>query len=210
MPIAPLAGRGRDPRQREGEGRHRSAPPILRRGPQRRCQLRLPLDRQRRGLFRSRQALCRPLFGGAGGDLRRGGFANPRPGRPRRRPDLGRLAIGQPLFDDPGPRSLSAGRQDQLVFRGGPVVPPPGDAGGAPGPGGRPVQRPLLLRRATRLPQNHRHDLHDRDDDPRRPRPRGPAQILPRLAPRATRPRPAPRPLHAITTRTNSPSASTR
>jgi hypothetical protein len=27
------------------------------------------------------------------------------------------------------------------------------------------------LARATRLPQNHRHDFHDRDDDPRRPGP---------------------------------------
>jgi hypothetical protein len=33
--------------------------------------------------------------------------------------DLGRLAIGQPLLDNPGARTLSAGRPDQLSFKEG-------------------------------------------------------------------------------------------
>ena len=44
------------------------------------------------------------------------------------------------------------------------------------------VQRALLLRRATRLPQDHRHDLHDRDHGHRRSRSGRPAQVLPRAA----------------------------
>ena len=131
-------------------------------GPQRRCQLRLPLDRQCRGLFRPRPALCRPLFSGAGRGLRRGRFAGPRPGRPRRCTDFGRLAIGQPLLDDPGARTLSAGRQDQPVVPGRHVVPPHGIADRSPSPSRGIVQRPLLLRRAARFPQNHRYHLHDR------------------------------------------------
>ena len=60
------------------------------------------------------------------------------------------------------------------------------------------VQRALLLPRAAGLPQDHRHHLHDGDDDHRRSRPGGRAQILPRAAPRAARHRPAPRALHAL------------
>ena len=55
---------------------------------------------------------------------------------------------------------------------------------------------PVLLRRAARLPQDHRHHLHDRDLGDRRSRSGGPAQVLPRAAPRATRHRPAARELY--------------
>ena len=48
--------------------------------------------------------------------------------------------------------------QDQPVVQGPPSVPPHGIADRPPDPGRSIVQRPL--------PQNHRHDLHDRDDDP--------------------------------------------
>ena len=72
----------------------------------------------------------------------------------------------------------------QPVVQGRVAVPAPGAAGRRRGSGGVIVQRPLLFCRAARLPQGHRHDLHDRDDDPRRSRPRGFAQALPRVAPR--------------------------
>ena len=66
------------------------------------------------------------------------------------------------------------------------------------GAGGESVQRPLLLRRATRLPQDYRHHVHDRHHDHRRSRSGGLAQILPRLAQGAARHRPAARALHPL------------
>ena len=48
--------------------------PEHREGPRGRCQLRLPLDRERGGLQRPRQALCRRLFGRAVRDFRARGF----------------------------------------------------------------------------------------------------------------------------------------
>ena len=64
--------------------------------------------------------------------------------------------------------------------------------------GGRPVQRPVLLRRAARLPQDHRHHLHDHDDDPRPAGPRGPAPVLPGAPAGAARHRRPARPLHPL------------
>ena len=49
--------------------------PDDREGPHVRRELRLPLDGERRRLGGARQAVCRLLFGGAGGHLRAGGFA---------------------------------------------------------------------------------------------------------------------------------------
>ena len=49
-------------------------------------------------------------------------------------------------------------------------------------PGLRAVQRALLLRRAARLPQDHRHHVHDHHHDHRRPRPGRRAQVLPGAA----------------------------
>ena len=61
----------------------------------------------------TRQALCRRLFGGAVRRLRAAGLAGEDAGRSRRRADLGRLPVGQPLLDHPGARAVHAGGQDQ-------------------------------------------------------------------------------------------------
>ena len=60
------------------------------------------------------------------------------------------------------------------------------------------VQRSVLLRRAAGLPQDHRHDLHDRIHDRRRSRPRRLAQVLPGAAACAARHRSAARALHPL------------
>ena len=49
------------------------------------------------------------------------------------------------------------------------------------------VQRAVLFRRAARLPQDHRHHVHDRHDDQRRSGPGRPAQISSRALKRAQR-----------------------
>ena len=78
-------------------------------------------------------------------------------GRSRRRSDRGRLPVRQPLLDHPGARAVHAGRQDQPDVRRRHAVPSPRPADRRQGAGLRAVQRPLLLRRAARLPQDHRH-----------------------------------------------------
>ena len=170
----------------------------LRARPRSRCELRLPLDGRRCGIEGQGPALCRRLFGGAVGRLRAGRLADQEARGSRRRADLGRLPVRQPLLDHPGARTLSAGRQDQPVVRRRHAVQAHGAADRRQGAGLVAVQRALLLRRAARLPQDHRHDLHDRDHDHRRSRSGGPAQVLPRAAPRATRHRSAARSLHAL------------
>ena len=89
-------------------------------------------------------------------------------------------------------------RGDQALLRRRHPVRPPGKADRPPGAGGGPVQRAVLLPRAARLPQDHRHHLHDGLDDHRQPRPGGREEILPRPAQRAARHRPAARALHAL------------
>ena len=100
----------------------------------------------------------------------------------RRRADLGRLSVRQPLLDHPGARAIHAGRQDQSVVCRRHAVPPARPTDRRQGAGLGAVQRPLLLRRATRLPQDHRHHVHDRDHGHRRSRSGRPAQVLPRAA----------------------------
>ena len=73
-------------------------------------------------------------------------------------------------------------RQDQPVVRRRHAVHAHGPAARRQGAGLGAVQRPVLLRRAARLPQDHRHDLHDRDHGHRRSRSGRPAQVLPRAA----------------------------
>src|SRR5712692_3868985 len=62
-------------------------------------------------------ALRGRLFGLARGRLRRAGVECPRAEGSRGRADLGRLSVGQPLFDDPGARVVHAGRGDQALLR---------------------------------------------------------------------------------------------
>ena len=45
-----------------------------------------------------------------------GRFAHTNAGRPCRRADLGRLPVGQPLFDDPGTGTVPEARPDQPQF----------------------------------------------------------------------------------------------
>ncbi len=92
------------------------------------------------------------------------------PGGPRRRADLGRLSVGQPLLDHPGARAIHAGGRDQPVVQRRHAVQAHGAADRRQGAGLRLVQRALLFRRAARLSKDHRHDLHDRIDDPRQSR----------------------------------------
>ena len=112
--------------------------------------------------------------------------------------DRGRLPVGQPLLDHPGARAVHAGGQDQSELRRRHAVSPARPIDRRQGAGVGAVQRTLLLRRATRLPQDHRHDLHDRDHGHRRSRSGRPAQVLPRAQTRATRHRSASRSLHPL------------
>ena len=125
----------------------------LREGPQVGHQLRLPLDRQRRGRQGPRQAVRRRLLGVAVRHLRAGGFQGEDAGGPRRRADLGRLPVGQPLLDHPGARAVHAAGPDQAVVHRRHAVRPHGAADRRQDPGLHAVLRPVLLRRAARLPQ---------------------------------------------------------
>ena len=91
-------------------------------------------------------------------------------------PHLGRLPVRQPLLDDPGARAISPRAPDQAVLQRRHAVSPGCERLGARR---RAVQRTVLLRRAARLPQDHRHLLHDHDDDPRPAGPRGSPPLLP-------------------------------
>ena len=92
---------------------------------------------------------------------------------------------------------LPAGR-DQPVVRRRHAVQPHGAADRPQDAGRVAVQRAVLLPRAARLPQDHRHHLHDGLDGHRRSRPGRRAQVLRRAAPRAARHRPAARALHPL------------
>ena len=182
---------------------------IVREGPHLGHQLRLPLDRQCRGREGPRQALRRRLFGVAVRRLRAAGFEDQIAGGSRRRADLGRLPVGQPLRDHPGARAVHAARPDQPLVQRRHAVQPHGPAVRGQDPGLHAVLGAVLLRRAARLPQGDRLHLHDGHDDHRRARSGGRAQVLPRAEARAARHRPAAGALHALSTRTNFPSAIT-
>ena len=157
--------------------------PDLRAGAELRRKRRLPLDGQRRRRVRPRQALCRMLLGVALRDLRPGRVRHPPAGRPRRGAGLRRLPVGQPLLHHPGPRRVPGARRHRALLRRRAPVPPARAAGRRQGAGGEPVQRAVLLRRAARLPQGGRHQLHDGLDDHRRSRPRRRGKVFqPRCA----------------------------
>ena len=143
-------------------------------------ELRLPLDRERGGLARPRQALCRCLFGGAGG------IFVPADSPIRTPEDLAGVPISVGFQSGSHYSTIQAleqylpRRPDQPVVRGRHAVPPHGAADRRQGAGRRAVQRPVLLRRAARLPQGDRHHLHDRRHDQRRSRSGGCAPLLPR------------------------------
>ena len=188
-------GDGRpDPQPRRPDGRL----PVARGGPGGRRELRLPLDRRGRRVRRPRQALPGRLLGGAGGDLRAGRLAGAEPRAAGGGPDLGRLSVREPLLHDPGARTVPPRRPAPALLQRRHALPPHGAPHRGPVAGGRPVQRPVLLRRAARLPEDHRHHVHDHDDDPRPAGPRGPQAVLPGAAARAARHRRPARSLHAL------------
>ena len=143
--------------------------PELRGRPHRRRELRLPLDGQRRGR-RTATASCGPTSTRWRPPASSCPQDSPirKPGGPRRRADLGRLPVGQPLRHDPGARAVPAARQINLSFGEGMLFKRLDNLLEGKTPGLDPVQRPLLPRRAAGLPQGHRHDLHDRLDGHRR------------------------------------------
>ena len=120
--VAPRDGGAHHPGRKWAPLEHRAGPPS-------KCQLRLPLDRQCGGLSRPRQNLCRRLFGRAVRDFRAARIRHSLAGRPCRHGDLGRVPIGQPLLDDPGPRAIHAvPRHHQALLRRGHAVQPHGGA----------------------------------------------------------------------------------
>ena len=181
----------------------------LRARPQVRHLLRLPLDGERRRHQGPRQALRRCLSGLDLRHLRAAGLQGEDAGGSRRRADLGRLPVGQPLRHDPGARAVHAAGQDQPVVQGRAAVRPHGEAAQRRGAGLHAVLRAVLFRRAARLPEGGRLHLHDGDHAHRRSGHGGRAEVLPRAAAGAGRHRSAAGALHASTTRRSSPSAST-
>ena len=145
--------------------------PDIRERPHVRHQLRLPLDRECRGLQGPRQALRRCLLGRAGGRIRAAGIR-----RSHRPSDLAGVPISVGYQSGSHYSTIQAleqylpARQDQSLVRRGHAVQPHGTSDRPQGPGGGAVQRALLFRRAAGLPQDHRHDLHDRDHDHRQSR----------------------------------------
>ena len=150
-------------RQGARAGRQVRRDAVLREGTHLGHLLRLPLDRERRGRQGPRQALWRCLFGFAVRRVRAAGFEDHLARAARRRADLGRLPVGQPLRDDPGARAVHAARPDQPLLQGGHAVRPHGPAVRGQDPGLHAVLGAVLLRRAARLPQGDRLHLHDGD-----------------------------------------------
>ena len=123
-----------------------------------------------------------------------------------------RSATSRAATTRPSRRSSSIMPADKinLSFADGMLFSAHGAADRRQGAGVRAVQRAVLLRRAARLPQDHRHHLHDRHHDHRRSRPGGPAQVLPRAASARSATSTCGRSSTRTTTRTNSRRASTR
>ena len=97
-----------------------------------------------------------------------------------------------------GSSNISSPRQIKLSFDDGLLFSRMELSDRRQGAGGFAVQRAVLFRRAARLPQNHRHDLHDGLDGHRHAGSGGRAQIFPRAAPRAARHRSAAGALYAL------------
>ena len=155
--------------QASRQGRQGRRLSIVRKGPHRRHQLRLPLDgRHRRGVG-PRQAVPGRLFGDAVGRVRARGFAHPHARGSGRRAHFGGLPVGQPLRHHPGAGTISAARQDRAELRRRHAVRADGEIHRRPVARGDAVLRALLLRRATGLSQDPRHHLRDRHHDHRHP-----------------------------------------
>ena len=202
--IVQSVGRRGAPARRQGR---RDAD--LRARPQVRRLLRLPLDGQRRRHQGPRQALWRCLSGLDLRHLRAGGLKGEDAGGSRRRADLGRLPVRQPLRHDPGARAVHAAGQDQPVVQGRAAVRPHGEADQRRGAGLHAVLRAVLLRRAARLPQGGRLHLHDGDHDHRRAGHGGRAASSSARCAGRSATSTCGRSSTRTTTRTSSPSAST-
>ena len=89
-----------------------------------------------------------------------------------------RVPVGESLLDHPGARALHPARRYQAALRWDAVS----TARALPrwgGPCGESLRRTALFRRAARVSENHRHDVHDRGDDLGRRRRRRRPEVLP-------------------------------
>ena len=159
---------------------------------------------------RPRQALCRRLFGRAVGHLRAGGFEDPH-ARPISPACRSRSASSPAATIRRSRRSSStcAAAEIKLTFEDGMLFRRMELLFDGKSAGGRAVQRAVLSRRAARLPQDHRHHLHDRGHDQRRSRPGGHQALLPRAEEARSATSTCGPSSTPTTTRTNSPTAST-
>ena len=135
--------------------------PDLRKGSRLRHRLRLPLDRQCLGFRRPRQTLRRCVFRFARRNFCSAGFAD------SRAPQLAGVPISvgyqsgshysaiQALEQYLKPADIRLSFADGLLFSRMELLID------RKVPAASRVQRSLLFPRAARLPQNHRHDLHD-------------------------------------------------
>ena len=140
--------------------------PDVREGPHDRHRLRVPLDGQcSRVDPGARKNVRRRLLGLASGHLRAAGIKNPHAGPTRRRKHFGRIPVRQPLLGNPGARAIYGCERYSPLVLGRNAFPPHGTIDRAQGSGGLALQRPLLFPRAARLPQSHRHHVHDGHDD---------------------------------------------
>ena len=105
----PRAGRSRPTASTTQHGRQGRRLPEHREGPRRQRQLRLPLDGQRRRLARATASSTpTPIRFRPAGIFVPADSPIEDAGGPRRRADLGRLPVGQPLRDHPGARAVHA------------------------------------------------------------------------------------------------------
>ena len=96
----------------------------LRKGPRHQRELRLPLDGQRRGLVGHGKLYADAYSVSPAAVFVPPEFADQGSRGSGRRADLGRLPVGQPLFDDPGARAVHAAQGHQALLRRRHPVPP--------------------------------------------------------------------------------------
>ena len=161
-----------DRRRAPLQGRQGRRHAVVRARPHLGRELRLPLDRRGRRLQGQGPALCRRLFGAPSGVF------VPADSPVKKPEDLAGVPIAVGYQSGSHYSTIQALEQYMpadkinLTLCRRHAVPPARPADRRQGAGLRAVQRPLLLRRAARLPQDHRHDLHDRHHGHRRSRTR--------------------------------------
>ena len=130
-------------------------------------------------------------------------------GRSRRRADLGRLPVRQPLRHHPGARAVPQARADQPVDSDGMLFARMEKLIDGKAPAVNLFSGPYYFAEQLGFRKVHRQHLHDRHHDPRRSGPGRPAQVLPRAARARSATSICGRSSTRIITRTSSRSAST-